>query len=115
MNSHETDKQHEEKRLKYITRNADVRKLINGVREPDHAVDTDIAYIGETIESFTKRYNLDLNPDFQRGHVWTKEQQISFCESLVRKSVGVSGKLISFNCPTFLKTQEKDSDLSNIF
>lgn len=37
-----------------------------------------------------------LNPDFQRGHVWTEEQQISYVEYLLRG--GMSGTDIYFNC-----------------
>lgn len=31
------------------------------------------------LERFVSR-GLDMNPDFQRGHVWTREQQIAFME-----------------------------------
>lgn len=37
-----------------------------------------------------------LEPEFQRGHVWTREQQIAFCEFLIRG--GESGRTIIFNC-----------------
>ena len=39
---------------------------------------------------------LILNPEFQRGHVWTAQQQIDFCEFLIRG--GESGRDIIFNC-----------------
>ena len=39
---------------------------------------------------------LDLNPDFQRDHVWTKEQRQRYIESLFR---GVAPDRILFNCP----------------
>lgn len=39
---------------------------------------------------------LDLNPDFQRGHVWTKEQQIAYVEFKLRGGTG--GNIIYFNC-----------------
>lgn len=37
---------------------------------------------------------LDLNPDFQRGHVWTLEQRSRFVEYLLRGGEG--GKVLSF-------------------
>lgn len=40
--------------------------------------------------------SFELVPDFQRGHVWSRSQQISFMESLIRKST--SGRIL-FNCP----------------
>jgi hypothetical protein len=39
---------------------------------------------------------LDLNPDFQRAHVWTTDQQISYVEYVLRG--GLSGREIYFNC-----------------
>lgn len=40
---------------------------------------------------------LQLNPDFQRGHVWTEEQQVKYVEYLLRG--GVSGRAFYFNHP----------------
>lgn len=50
-----------------------------------------------TIQRYEKEYKLDLNPDFQRGHVWTKDQQIKFVEYLLRG--GQSNHTIMLNYP----------------
>lgn len=42
---------------------------------------------------------LDLNPDFQRAHVWTQDQQTSYVEYILRG--GTSGKELYFNCPDY--------------
>lgn len=42
---------------------------------------------------------LELNPDFQRGHVWTQEKQVAFIESAIR---GVAPMVIRFNCPSWV-------------
>lgn len=42
---------------------------------------------------------LDLNPDFQRAHVWTPEQQTSYVEYILRG--GTSGRELYFNCPRY--------------
>ena len=47
-------------------------------------------------------HGLDLNPDFQRGHVWTEEQQIRYCEFILRG--GHSSKEIYINDPHWNKT-----------
>lgn len=47
---------------------------------------------------------LILNPDFQRGHVWTEEQQIKFVEYLFRG--GMSGRDIYFNNASHLNNYE---------
>lgn len=39
---------------------------------------------------------LDLNPDFQRGHVWSEAQQVAFIEYSLRG--GKSARNIYFNC-----------------
>ncbi|MDD4779154.1 MAG: DUF262 domain-containing protein [Tissierellia bacterium] len=42
---------------------------------------------------------LQLNPDFQRGHVWTEEQQIKYLEYLLKG--GKSARVIYFNHPNW--------------
>lgn len=44
-------------------------------------------------------YQLQLNPKFQRGHVWTEEQQIAYVEFLL--CGGKSAKVIYFNKPSW--------------
>lgn len=39
---------------------------------------------------------LDLNPDFQRGHVWTKKQQTEYVE--YKMSGGSASNILYFNC-----------------
>lgn len=43
---------------------------------------------------------LDLNPDFQRAHVWTREQQIAYVEYKLRG--GESGSELYFNHPGWM-------------
>ena len=45
-----------------------------------------------------------LNPDFQRGHVWTQEQQTAFVEYLLRG--GTSGRTLYFNHPGWMGSFE---------
>ena len=44
---------------------------------------------------------LELSPDFQRGHVWTPEQQSHFIENCLRGVIASDGYLLQFNCPNF--------------
>jgi uncharacterized protein with ParB-like and HNH nuclease domain len=46
---------------------------------------------------YQKEDGLDLNPDFQRGHVWTMEQRTRFIEYQLRGGEG--GKVLCFNHP----------------
>jgi hypothetical protein len=47
---------------------------------------------------------LDLNPDFQRGHVWTESQQREYVEYVLQG--GEAGKSILFNCPRWPSRSE---------
>ncbi|MCF5381984.1 DUF262 domain-containing protein [Pseudomonas syringae] len=44
---------------------------------------------------------IELNPDFQRGHVWTAEQQVLFVENCLRGVVASNGFLLQFNCASW--------------
>ncbi len=46
------------------------------------------------------RGGFDLSPDFQRGHVWTPEQQSRYIEFIL--SNGQSGRTVYFNCPGWM-------------
>jgi len=56
-------------------------------------------HLEEQLASYAKESNLDLDPDFQREHVWSKEQQIKYVEYILRD--GNLSRHIIFNCPGF--------------
>lgn len=74
-----------------ITKFEDIKKF------PHCSYKIDVAwnYLEEQI-AFESELNLNLNPDFQRAHVWTKKQQIEYCEYVLKN--GSSGKELYFNC-----------------
>jgi hypothetical protein len=47
---------------------------------------------------------LDLDPDFQRGHVWTREKKIAYIEFLIRG--GQSSRELLFNCSGWMDGPE---------
>lgn len=55
---------------------------------------------------------LDLEPDFQRGHVWTDEQRVRYVESLIR---GCAPRSILFNCPGWSRGKEPGDIPSHTF
>lgn len=74
--------------------------------EGHYVVDVPIGYIKDKIDDWSsssegkgRGLNLQLNPDFQRGHVWTKEQQIAFMEFILR---GGKTSSIQFNHPNWM-------------
>lgn len=63
-------------------------------------------YLESNLKDYIENHNLQMDPDFQRGHVWTEEQQISYVEFMLRKPT--SGKDIYFNHPGWMKDWEGD-------
>lgn len=65
----------------------------------NYAVDWDLCGIEHSLDHYAESYGLDLNPDFQRGHVWTMDQRTRFMEYFIK-----GGKVyapIIFNSPAF--------------
>lgn len=69
-------------------------------REGSYEVDFELDRIEHTIDRYKSEYNLDMDPDFQRGHVWTEEKQIAYIEFILRG--GRSARVIYFNCPGWM-------------
>ena len=61
--------------------------------------DIPLKYFVAKIDEFIREDNLDVNPDFQRGRVWTTKQQELFCEFVLRR--GLTPRLL-FNHPGWL-------------
>lgn len=58
-----------------------------------------------SIQRYIDEYGLILNPDFQRGHVWTRAQQIAFIEYFLKG--GRSGRILYFNHPQWMHWSSK--------
>jgi hypothetical protein len=57
--------------------------------------------LAENLEKWGDRDNkLDLNPEYQRGNVWTKKQKTAYIEYIMRG--GISGRDIFWNCPGWM-------------
>lgn len=69
-------------------------------------VDVPLEYVEQKINEEITELNLQINPDFQRGHVWTEEQQISYMEFLLKNPQ--SGKEIYFNHPNWMNSFKGD-------
>lgn len=73
---------------------------VRPLRKASYVVHNPIAGIEQTLgdmaqEAEKQGGKLELNPDFQRGHVWDQARQIKFMESVLR---GVAPMNIRFNC-----------------
>jgi len=70
-----------------------------------YSIHVDLNSLNSTIDHWSEslangKDNLVLNPEWQRGHVWTKKQQISFMEFMLRG--GTTGMDVYFNCSSWM-------------
>ena len=86
----------------------DIPRFIN---PPNYSVTSSWRYLEETLEQWDTRTDripgalgLDLNPDFQRGHVWSEDKQIAFIEFCLKG--GQSSRTILFNHPNWQGSYE---------
>ena len=76
-----------------------LRSLRTQVPPPGWRTEVPITEVGPTLERWRRQreHGVELDPDFQRGHVWTGEQRSRWMEHLF--TGGVGGREITFNCP----------------
>lgn len=79
--------------LKFI----DIPKFLTN--RANYKIDVGFKYFADTIKNFVEEDGLILNPEFQRGHVWTEKQQSAYIEYVLKE--GTSGKDIYFNKPSW--------------
>lgn len=67
-------------------------------------------YLVDTIEKWSNGIDtdvkLEMNPDFQRGHVWTEQQQIAFVESVL-KGGAKNARVIYLNNPNWMRYSDR--------
>ncbi|MYM92553.1 DUF262 domain-containing protein [Duganella vulcania] len=86
----------------YAEKSKALEQIIKPLRTATYEVDYDWSYFQQALDAYAKDYGgLDLNPDFQRGHVWTLQQKVHFIENVLRGVVSSSGSLVQFNCPNW--------------
>lgn len=76
-------------------------------RDGSYQVDVDIRHIPGWIKDMEDEMGLELNPGFQRGHVWTRDQQIAWLEFFLRG--GKTGNICYFNCPSWQRDVPEDA------
>lgn len=89
------------------------KQLVKPVERPIRTFHCGFGYLETWLkhENEDVEHGVELNPDFQRGHVWTERQQQYFIECVLRRLVGEDGLTIRLNCPSWRNTPSVDSDL----
>jgi len=85
-----------------------LREVPQLTRMAAYHVNTDLWYLDGTIERYQSEYNLDIDPDFQRAHVWTEDKQIAYMEYLF-KGGQMSNRLL-FNYPHWMGRMQSTTD-----
>lgn len=84
-------------RLLQMPKFSDIKSF---TRSAGYRVNVDWRSLEHTLDHYQNMKDglatLNLDPDFQRGHVWTEIQQIKYLEYIFKG--GTSGKEIYFNC-----------------
>lgn len=81
-----------------IEKNNELSKIIKPIPRSSTRYDIGIYDLEEHIE--TEKSGLgkfELNPDFQRGVVWSQDQQIAYIESLLKGKISESLRTITIN------------------
>jgi len=81
--------------VKY-TRFQDVPQFTRGAV---YHVDVGWDYLALHYYRYIEHYNMDVNPKFQRGHVWTEQQKVRYIEFILQG--GKTGRDIYVNCPNW--------------
>lgn len=66
----------------------------------NYSVNVNLGYLEKQLAQWSDEYpgGLEMDPDFQRGNVWTEDQQIKFMEFALRGGLKHSSSLLLFNC-----------------
>jgi hypothetical protein len=102
-------------RVRFFENNGRLRDIIKPLRSCTYTCD-----IGwRRMDGFLARWEEDyggmrLNPDFQRGHVWTEAQQLHYIENALRGVVPQAAFIMQLNCPNF-ETYNFKGDLEQGF
>lgn len=79
----------------------DTLMIPDGNYHVNHSLD----HLKDTIDRYKEEYNLDLDPDFQRAHVWNMEQRVKYVEFLLK---GGRSNPIYFNCVGWMNNFQGD-------
>ena len=82
------------------------RDIPQFVHDGGYTCDIPFESLPDEVKRFITKYGLQMQPDFQRAHVWSNKQSIKFVEFLLRG--GSSSRIIYFNHPGWMSCYEGD-------
>lgn len=75
-------------------------------KDADYQVNQPWKFLLDSMTIYLVQHRLDMNPDFQRGHVWNQKQRIAYVEYILKG--GISGRTIYFNHPGWMSDFKGD-------
>ena len=96
--------------ISYESKNTLLKSIINPLPDPNYTVDAHFITLERMLDGYQRDWGLNLDPDFQRGHVWTLEQRVAYLEGVFRGTVGDSQRVIQFNAPHW-ESEQHGGDL----
>lgn len=87
------------------------KDIIDEFPQSSYHINSSLNFILEQIGHWNDRdlMRVEMEPEFQRAHVWTEKQQISYMEYLVRNPGDSKAKSITFNCSSWNCYLPKDN------
>ena len=70
-------------------------------KDGHYRIDVPFTSLDHTIARFEQEYGLQINPDFQRGHVWDQKKQTAFVEHMLKGGKG--SEELRFNCVNWMR------------
>lgn len=96
----------------HIVKGIDLKALIRPVKDSAWTADFPWGSFHEWLGNLAADFGgIELNPDFQRGHVWTPEQQTRYVEAAMRNLLPPSAKSVQFNCANWHDAPMTPKDL----
>ncbi|MHD0644468.1 DUF262 domain-containing protein [Pseudomonas aeruginosa] len=92
----------EQSRRQLVAATDRLSKIIRPIEKPVSNQPINWSRLGRYLESQRDLGDIDFCPEYQRGHVWTPEQQLRYVESVLRGTVSTAGLTLQFNCPNFI-------------
>lgn len=86
-----------------------VRKL---TKFPTYSIDIPFDYVEKWLARQAEGDGIDFDPDFQRGHVWSLDQQSKFIEYIVKG--GDTSLTLLWNHPSFQREISPQADLPQV-
>jgi ribosome modulation factor len=78
-----------------------------------YEVDVEWGYLESCLDRWGKQIDgkggLDMSPEYQRDHVWTREQQVAYVEYVL--AGGEVGRNITWNSPDWMGSWERPTEL----